>query len=244
MARYIFEYAEEHKINLTLNDKNVSGLYPFLGAVTSNKIEIVQLLINYANKRNVILEINDKDNKGLYPLLIAISMRNDPEMVKIILEYASKNNIIVKLKENELMNSILSVLKVGIKSISDIKPEIIKLLYKYNKDGIIDITFEDNSELAKKFAENNELSEINEKSAKISPYSSPITKVEEKGDLALVLYDFNGLKSGELTIHKNEYLIVTDWHFKEGWAYGYRKTDPQNKGSFPYSLVRKCSNEG
>jgi len=63
----------------------------------------------------------------------------------------------------------------------------------------------------------------------------------EKGDLAVVLYDFNGTNSDELILQKDEYLIVTNWNVGDGWAFGYKKNDFQKKGKFPYPLVRKCS---
>jgi len=59
------------------------------------------------------------------------------------------------------------------------------------------------------------------------------------GDNAVALYDFNGCNSDELCIRKNEYIIVTDWTFKTGWAYGYKKDDPHKKGVFPSSFVSK-----
>jgi len=61
----------------------------------------------------------------------------------------------------------------------------------------------------------------------------------EKGDLAVVLYDHIGITSNELTLHKDEYLIVINWDIGNGYAFGYKINDPQKKGKFPFPLVRK-----
>jgi len=63
----------------------------------------------------------------------------------------------------------------------------------------------------------------------------------EKGDLAKVLYYFMGNTSDELNLHKDEYLIVTNWNVGNGFAFGYKRNDPEKKGIFPSPLVRKCS---
>ena len=61
----------------------------------------------------------------------------------------------------------------------------------------------------------------------------------------MVLYNFNGTTLEELTFHKDEYLIVVNWNIGDGYAYGYKKDDPQKKGKFPFPLIRKCfENEG
>jgi len=66
-------------------------------------------------------------------------------------------------------------------------------------------------------------------------------KNNSEGDLAVVLYSINGTAPDELNIRENEYLIVTNWNIDNGYAYGYKKNDPQNKGKFPLPLVRKCT---
>ena len=63
--------------------------------------------------------------------------------------------------------------------------------------------------------------------------------VNEKGDLAVALYNYNGTSSNELTLHKNEYLIVTNWIVDDGYVFGYKRNDSESKGKFPIPLVRK-----
>jgi len=64
-------------------------------------------------------------------------------------------------------------------------------------------------------------------------------KYNEKGHLAVVLFSHNGTTSDELTIHINECLNVTNWNVGNGFAYGYKVNDPQQKGKFPSPLVCK-----
>jgi len=57
----------------------------------------------------------------------------------------------------------------------------------------------------------------------------------------VVLFSYNRITSDELTINKNEYITVTNWNVGDGYAYGYKRNDPQQKGKFPSPLVRKIS---
>jgi len=66
-------------------------------------------------------------------------------------------------------------------------------------------------------------------------------KNNSEGDLAVVLYSVNGTTPDELNIRKDEYIIVTNWNVGNGYAYGYKRNDPQKKGKFPLPLVRKCT---
>jgi len=45
-------------------------------------------------------------------------------------------------------------------------------------------------------------------------------EIKKEGDLSIVLYDFNGINSDELSFHKDDFLIVTNWNIKNGWASG------------------------
>jgi len=65
-------------------------------------------------------------------------------------------------------------------------------------------------------------------------------KGNEKGDLAIVLFNFIASTSDELTLRKNEYIMVTNWNIGDDYAFGYKRNSPQKKGKFPSPLVRKC----
>jgi len=56
----------------------------------------------------------------------------------------------------------------------------------------------------------------------------------------VALYKYNGTNSDELSFRKNEYLIVLNWNDGDGYAFGYKRNNPQKKGKFPFPLVQKC----
>ena len=62
---------------------------------------------------------------------------------------------------------------------------------------------------------------------------------QEKGDLVVVLFDYIGITSDELSLQQDEYLIVMNWNVGNNYALGYKLNDPQKKGKFPSPLVRK-----
>jgi len=65
--------------------------------------------------------------------------------------------------------------------------------------------------------------------------------VNEKGDLAVELYNYNRINSDELILYKNEYIVLTNWNANDGYSFGYKRNDPQKKGKYPTPLVRECS---
>ena len=56
----------------------------------------------------------------------------------------------------------------------------------------------------------------------------------------MVLYNFIANTSDELTLYKNEFLILTNWNVDDGYSSGYKRNDPQKKEKFPTPSVRKC----
>ena len=57
----------------------------------------------------------------------------------------------------------------------------------------------------------------------------------------MVLFKYIGTTADEITLNKGEYLIVTKWNVGDGYAYGYKRNDPQQRGKFPSPLIRKIS---
>eukprot|EP00833_Pecoramyces_ruminatium_P010071 jgi/Orpsp1_1/1184103/evm.model.c7180000088024.1 len=262
IVKIIIKYAKEKNIILKINEKDKFGDYPFLYSIIKNNIEITNLIVNYANENNITLEIREKNKDGFFPILLAIS-NNNTEMVKLILNYANKINTILNISEKDIEHIITrNLFFIPLKNISNIDKEIIKLLYIYKKEHKIEIIFNVNSELLTKFEEvsNTSISyeNINQIETKMltnnttNINSTVISKVHdsiiqvstinncENGDLAIALYDFNGAQLEELSIYKNEYLIVTNWNIKNGWVYGYKKNNPEKKGIFPFFLISKC----
>ena len=171
-------------------------------------------------------------------------------IVKLIVDYAYRNDIILELNEKDLEDAIQEYNNIGIdhsiRSINDINSEIIKILYVCKNDNRLMINFRsDFSALLMMF------DRISERSIDYTPPTANRNignssgarnnrNSSSDGDLVLALYDFNGNTSEELSINKNECIIVTNWNIKNGWAYGYKMNDSQKRGVFPVVLVRKC----
>jgi len=236
MVKALIEYAEETNTILTVNDKDEDEkMYPLMYAVVKNNNRIVKMITEYADRHNIKLELEEKNNDDEYPLLKMIKLKNI-EMLKTVLEYAKKNKISVHLKEDHIKNIILK--DNNKKKNSNVNSEIVKLLQKYHNENVVDISFSNNSELLKRF------NEIKDSSPSTDSTSNTQDNINlpppTDGDLAIVLYDFNGTLLNELSIHKDEYLVVQNWNIKDGWAFGYKRDDPTQKGDFPSPLVRKC----
>eukprot|EP00833_Pecoramyces_ruminatium_P010345 jgi/Orpsp1_1/1184377/evm.model.c7180000089266.1 len=229
ILKLIFNYAEEKNIILNINEKNNEECYPFLKALCINNAEIVKLIIDYADKNNIILNIEEKDKNETYPLLWAIC-NNNVEMVKLIMNYANKNNIILYINENDI-KKIISEKKYSnestIKSFSDISKEIIQLLHKNEKDHKLNLKFK--SEFSNIFEEIKS-NEMAEEMKKISQKLNPT--------LVVATMDFRADEYYQLDIRKDEFLVVTDWNPQEGWVYGYRKENKDEKGLFPKSFIK------
>ena len=233
MIKLLIQYADKNNIILTINEKNYIGGYPVLLNFEYNyNTELLQLLIDYANRNNIVLDIISEDNGGDYPLLWS-TIYNNTEKIKMMFDYAEKNNIKLNINEKDIMKIINRINsnynyqqdnRNKINNIYDINVEIIELFYKKNKENKLYIAFNENSALTKRF---NEISNSN----------------NNNNDLAVVLYDFNGSHTNELSFKKSEYLIVTNWYIKDGWAFGYKRDDPQQKGMFPSVLVQKCNSD-
>jgi len=235
IAKLLIQYANKNNIVLTINEKNYIGGYPVLLNFEYNyNTELLQLLMDYANRKNMVLDIISEDNGGDYPLLWG-TLYNNTEKIKMMFDYADKNNIKLSINEKDIMRIINRIngnynyqqdYGSKINNIHDINVEIIELFYKKYNENKLYISFKENSELTKRFKEiSNNNNDGND------------------GDLAIVLYDFNGSLTNELSFKKSEYLIVTNWNIKNGWAFGYKRDDPQIKGMFPSALIQKCNSD-
>ncbi|OUM58125.1 hypothetical protein PIROE2DRAFT_21401 [Piromyces sp. E2] len=188
-----------------------------LQTIEENNIENMKTLMDLANEINVVINVNEKNNDGNYPLCLSIN-KNSFETTKLLMDYAIEHNIILSINEKDLQN------------ISNLNEEIFMLLYENNNECKVFVTF------------NNKKSELSRLFEKISLFLSMKTMEPNKiGDIAIALYDFNGSHPIELNICKDEYLIVTSWNFKDGWAFGYKKDKPNNEGIFPVPLISRCN---
>jgi len=41
-----------------------------------------------------------------------------------------------------------------------------------------------------------------------------------------VLFNFNGTNAEELTLYKDENIVVTNWNIDNSYAFGYKRNDP------------------
>jgi len=131
--------------------------------------------------------------------------------------------------EERLKNEILE------NKINELKRRILKLIINKNtKESEMKIINENSNKYLNNKNGNNEKGIYKDKKENNE-------NDNEKGDLAKVLYYFMGNTSNELNLHKDEYLIVTNWNVGNGFAFGYKRNDPEKKGVFPSPLVRKCS---
>ena len=62
--------------------------------------------------------------------------------------------------------------------------------------------------------------------------------------LVIATNNFVGENYDHLDIKKDEFLIVTDWNYKEnGWVYGYHKNNEKEKGIFPKIFIKIYKDE-
>eukprot|EP00833_Pecoramyces_ruminatium_P006220 jgi/Orpsp1_1/1180252/evm.model.c7180000072662.2 len=133
---------------LHINEKNENGETPLSLAICNNNIEIIKLLMNYSNSHNITLNL---EGDKYSPFQMAL-LKNNEEIVELLIDYAYKASIHLTLDEKKLKDNIDLIKTVNdyddddddfIKSISDIKIEIISLLKASMNDGIIKIIFSD-----------------------------------------------------------------------------------------------------
>jgi len=59
--------------------------------------------------------------------------------------------------------------------------------------------------------------------------------------LVIAINRFIANRYDQLDIYIGEFLIVTDWNYKNDWVYGHRKNNEKEKGIFPKTLVKICN---
>ncbi|ORX62479.1 HECT-domain-containing protein [Anaeromyces robustus] len=68
-----------------------------------------------------------------------------------------------------------------------------------------------------------------------------IENLLKSSSLVIAISNFTAYEYDQLDIRKDEFLIVTDWNYKDGWVYGYRKDNKKEKGIFPKIFVKICN---
>jgi len=65
----------------------------------------------------------------------------------------------------------------------------------------------------------------------------------EAPTLVISKNDFFASEYDQLDIRKDEFLIVTNWDGPEGWVFGHRKNNEEEKGYFPKVFVEICNED-
>ncbi|OUM60096.1 hypothetical protein PIROE2DRAFT_14222, partial [Piromyces sp. E2] len=65
----------------------------------------------------------------------------------------------------------------------------------------------------------------------------------ESPTLVISKNDFFASEYDQLDIKKDEFLIITNWDGPEGWVFGHRKDNEEEKGFFPKVIVEICSED-
>jgi len=255
-VKALLNYADKNSIILRNDEKDRYGNYPLLEAVYTNSYEIVKSLLEYSKKNNIVLNFDEKDLEN------NIKNKRKEKYLSALAKEFAVNSI------SEVDNKIISLLnyyrKVGTlnyngekmnKAVDDDKDKVALSIDNFNKNTSLPFSTPTStstsiflstpqaSSLSGRKDQNTSLN--NNRNGKEKSKEENNENRNEINDLAVVLYDFNGTNSDELILHKDDYLIVTNWNIGDGWAFGYKRNDPQKKGKFPYPLVRKCSeNEG
>lgn len=253
MIKKIMEYAEEKNILLTLDKVDVKGFNCLLAGINKNCPEAIQLVLEYADKHGIILKISDKE---IVKFITENHKKKSENSKKVYLgyEWICAYNAGIGLSEISEMKKDIFKLLCKYKLLNKLEFNITNESgefydeYKYHMKSVrkelhMDMEEEEENENSKSSKKENTTTTTTTTTTATTATTTTAdnnnNKVEE-GDLVMVLYDYEGSKPEELSINKNEYLIVTNWTVKDGWAYGYKKADPSKKGNFLIPLVVKC----
>jgi len=62
--------------------------------------------------------------------------------------------------------------------------------------------------------------------------------------LVIATHDFTARKNNQLSIKKDDILMVTNWNGgNKGWVFGHRKDHKKEKGMFPEVFIKICKDE-
>jgi len=232
IVQLLLEYSNQHHIILELNEKGSLGWYPLRIAISYNHVAMVQLLLEIALQHKIILKYEKVD------------IENKPEFKKLLKNYEKEKE---KRKKNEKERLKKEKLESGRQEIERLKREILKK-EKLKKERIekekqererLENEINEMKKIIKTLSNNRNIQETETKIINENSKVERNMKYNEKGDRAVVLFSHNGTNSDELILNRGEYLIVTNWNAGDGYVYGYKENDPQQKGKFPSPLVRK-----
>jgi len=247
IANSIIKYAIKNKILLDIEEQNKIKEYPLLVAAKNNNMRIVYLIFDYANTNNIILNIEIKGGFKSYPFFYAVK-NNNTEMAKLFIDYADDNEILLDINDKNELNEIPLII-----SLKNYNIDMTSLILNYYKKYKIRIELEcpinggyyydmllgmyedyvDSKKLDKKDKQK-------QKQIILMNRKKNLLKKDNKNNTeAVVLYDFKSSSPKDLSISKGEHIIVTDWIFEDGWAFGYKKSNPEEYGKIPKQFIKK-----
>jgi len=251
-----------------VNKKNIEGKSPLTVGCASGNPTLIKYLVehyngnifNGCNDGNLNLvkylvehgdNLNKEDNNGRTPLFYACEKGHE-NVVKYLVEQGTD----VNKEDNNGNTPLFCVCEKGHENIAKYLVEHGANILKVNNGGQTPLFIANRNRhfnigryliqmkaSLNKEGQSNEVDKTQEEGVGKDNGKSD-ERIKEKGDLVIGIYDFNGRNSNELTFHKDEYLIVTNWNIRDGWATGYKRSNPFEQGNFPTILIRKCSESG
>ncbi|OUM65739.1 hypothetical protein PIROE2DRAFT_7153 [Piromyces sp. E2] len=231
----LFDYAERQNTYINFELKDNFKNYPLLYAAKNNNIEMVKLFIDYAEENSIILFIDDPNEFEETPLVISIKQRN-PEIASLIISYCKRHNIKLDVSSNNKNGLYEDIFYGG--TLFGLAGALVddRKYFKKQKDQ--------KKEKQKQIDSINYLKSQNKLEGKTNSTStSSLSKIEQEeiknSDLAIVNYEFNSTNPKELSLKKGEQVYVLHWYIRDGWSYGFKKNNPQERGRFPRFIVNK-----
>jgi len=226
LVKYLVELgADIHKVN---ND----GETPLFKACENGHKDVGKYLVEQG------ADLNKVNNDGKTPLFIA-NKNGYNDIGKYLIEIRTS-----RTKKEKCFDNVKGTEESNINYIENNNEKVIKDKEENNVKNIE----KDIEEIIKSEEENNiniierDIGKMNrcKEESNVKSKKESDNNVNEEDNITIALYDFYGRNSDELTFHKDDCIIVTNWNIKDGWATGYNIDNPQKKGIFPSALIRHC----
>jgi hypothetical protein len=244
IVKLIIDYAISRKIIIYMNENDMYGNNPITGAIVKNNTEMVKLILDYIESNKIVLRLNEQNLQNIITNNNKICNINsisdiNTDIIKLLYRYKNEEKIDYFFTEpSELLKKFKSIPMALINKTEENSESKASTQGKSEtpKTGTIK-----KPEAPKRPATSEQTSNSNNPIQKQKPTISARSQPPKTNDLAIVLYNFKGSKKNDLEIHRKDFVIVTNWNKEKGWAYGYKKDNPQKKGMFPNNYIKKCS---
>jgi ankyrin repeat protein len=236
VVKFLIEYTNKNNTILTINQGyfHITD-HPFIRSILDNNIEMIKILVNYANEKSIMLNVNEEIEPKVYPLCIASKI--NIEIAKILIEYAFDHRIKLKYNLDNITPEVYNILK-------EKEEELEVIIKKENQERMERERKENQERMEREIIEHKEILEQGkrrrEELERQPKMYQKINKKLKSQNLVIAINNFSAIEYDQMDICKNEFLIVTDWNCKEGWVYGHRKDNPEEKGLFPKIFIKIC----